>query len=121
MKRTPRRVTDDVTGMKLSRLESFVLSPGDGQLSVNDLRPFNGLAAPQVEQIIQRLQTRGAIELAEAASDPQLDELLASEPLPRVEQVVDEIPGAIPSVPNSWVADKLPAAEPSTVFVDKQL
>jgi hypothetical protein len=108
MKRTPRRVTDDVSGMKLSRLESFVLDRVNGELSVKDLVHLTGLAAPQVEQIILRLESRGAIELSEAASEPQLDELLADEKLPELEEVVDEIPGAIPSAPTSWVADKLP-------------
>jgi hypothetical protein len=80
--------------MNLSRLESFILSRVDGQLSVKEIVHVTGLAAPQVEQIILRLESRGAIEVSEAVSEPQRSELVADEPLPELEEIVDEVPNA---------------------------
>lgn len=114
MKKTPRRTGGDTQGPPLTRLESFVLSRVDGQLSINDLVTLTGLAAPQVDQILSRLTQRGAIEMAEAPSVPQLDELLADEPIARPEDVVEEVPGELPPPPSSWIAEDLPPpAQPS--------
>lgn len=122
MKKTPRRVAFDAQRAQLSRLESFVLSRVDGQLSTTDLVDLTGLAAPQVEQIISKLASRGAIELAEAPSAPQLDELLEDEPLANVLEVVDEVPGAIQELPapDSWVADKMPEPQGPTIELASQ-
>ncbi len=110
MKKTPRRIEGDAPGPPLSRLESFVLSRVDGQLSVRDIVDLTGLAAPQVEQILTRLSERGAIAVAEDPSVPHLDELLADEPLAHADEIVDVVPGAIPPPPVSWIAEDLPEA-----------
>jgi len=112
MKKTPRRIAGDAAGPPLSRLENFVLSRVDGQLSVRDIVDLTGLAAPQVEQILTRLSERGAIEVAEGPSAPRLDELLADEPLAHADEIVEEVPGAIPPPPDSWIAEDLPEAPP---------
>jgi hypothetical protein len=112
MKKTPRRIVGDATGIPLSRLESFVLSRVDGQLSVRDIVDLTGLATPQVEQILTRLSERGAIEVAEDPSVPHLDELLADEPLAHAHEIVDSVPGAIAPPSESWIAENLPEASP---------
>jgi hypothetical protein len=66
MKKTPRRLAFDERALALSRLETFVLSRVDGRLSASEIARVTGLAAPQVEQIIGRLEARGAIALDEA-------------------------------------------------------
>jgi hypothetical protein len=125
MKKTPRRIGGDAPGPPLSRLESFVLSRVDGNLSVKDIVDLTGLAAPQVDQIITRLSERGAIEIAEAPSVPQLDELLADEPLAHADEVVEMVPGELPPPPDSWIADDLPegnaAAATASAVPDSQL
>ncbi len=108
MKKTPRRVGGETPGPPLSRLESFVLSRVDGNLSVKDIVDLTGLAVPQVEQILSRLAARGAVEVAEQPSVPQLDELLKDEPMARAEDVVEEVPGHISPPPDSWIAADLP-------------
>jgi hypothetical protein len=117
MKKTPRRIGGDAPGPPLSRLESFVLSRVDGQLSVRDIVDLTGLAAPQVEQILTRLSERGAIEVAEGPSVPHLDELLADEPLAHADEIVEEVPGALPPPPDSWIAEDLPEAPPLAAAV----
>ena len=133
MKKTPRRTDSEAAGPPLSRLESFVLSRVDGSLSLTDLVDLTGLAAPQVEQILTKLTARGAIEVAEDASVPQLDELLADEPIATLEEVVDLVPlepepmgetseppvamedmgdmgEPMDPAPDSWIAEDLPEA-----------
>ena len=125
MKKTPRRIGGDAPGPPLSRLESFVLSRVDGNLSVKDIVDLTGLAAPQVDQIISRLSERGAIVVAEAPSVPQLDELLADEPLAHADEVVEIVPGELPPPPDSWIADDLPqgnaTAATASAVPDSQL
>src|SRR5207248_1591349 len=101
MKKTPRRLRFDEQAVKLSRLENFVLARCDGRLSVMDLVQLTGLAEPQVEQIITKLETEGAIELSEAGSEPQLDALLADEPLADAAQILLEVPGGLDDAPSS--------------------
>ncbi|MDB4943696.1 MAG: hypothetical protein JWP97_3230 [Labilithrix sp.] len=66
----PKRAGDGLTGDPLSPEEGFVLSRIDGNLSVDDLGILTGMGGAQVEEIVSRLASRGAVVLDAGGAAP---------------------------------------------------
>jgi hypothetical protein len=70
----PKPLAPDLSGLKLTPEEGFVLSRIDGHLSVKDLVALTGLEIGRVEQIVTTLASQGVVALDAAEPSGYLPE-----------------------------------------------